>query len=336
MIAFLSSNRFTLLCLLLLAAGSVAYYQFPLAGRIGFVALPTLLLVVNFLFAVAARGILRNNWPLMIFHFALIVLAALGLVSRMSYFQATLELAEHEVFDGNPRQLDNLVQGPWHRYGLADAEFSNLGFRINYRTGVKRDRTVNRIALHAGDGGHRVVEIGDHVPLVIGHYRFYTSHNKGYAPVFEWLAAGSETPVTGSIHLPAYPINEYRQALEWQLPGSGLRLWTMLSIDENVLPEDRPFEFTVPEAHRIVVRVGERRFEMRPGDRVELDNGVLGYRGLSSWMGYKIDYDWTRPWLLASAIIAILSLFAHYAWKFMRVESSVTRGSLAAHPDIGA
>ncbi|HEY5738915.1 MAG TPA: hypothetical protein VIW27_04280, partial [Gammaproteobacteria bacterium] len=228
------------------------------------------------------------------------------------------------------------VQGPWHRYGLADAEFSNLGFRINYRTGVKRDRTVNRIALNSADDGQQVVEIGDHVPLVIGHYRFYTSHNKGYAPVFEWLAAGSETPVIGSIHLPAYPINEYRQALEWQVPGSDLQLWTLLRIDENVLPEDRPFEFTVPEAHRIVVRVGEQRFEMAPGERIELDGGVLGYRGLSSWMGYKIDYDWTRPWLLATAIIAILSLFAHYVIKFARPGTLPSRDSLVSQSSVRA
>lgn len=329
MIALLSSNRFTLLALVLLAAGSVAYYQFSIAGRLWFVALPTLLLVINFLFALAARGILRNNWPLMIFHFALVVLAALGLASRMSYFQATLELAEQEVFRGDPRQLDNLEQGPWHRYGLADAEFSNLGFRINYHQGIKRDRTVNRIGL-AADGGRQVVEIGDHVPLVIGHYRFYTTHNKGYAPVFEWRGAGSDRPVTGSIHLPAYPINEYRQALEWQLPGNGPRLWTMLRIDENLLPEDRPFEFAIPARHRIVVRVGERRFEMSPGDRIELDEGLLSYRGLSAWMGYKVDYDWTRPWLLATAIIAILSLFAHYTWKFARAGSLPSRGTLAS------
>jgi len=335
MIALLSSNRFTLLALVLLALGSVAYYQFSIAGRLWFVALPTLLLVINFLFALAARGILRNNWPLMIFHFALIVLAALGLASRMSYFQATLELAENEVFHGDPRQLDNLVQGPWHRYGLADAEFSNLGFRINYHSGIKRDRTVNRIALVAGDK-RQVVEIGDHVPLVIGHYRFYTTHNKGYAPVFEWRPAGADSVLTGSIHLPAYPINEYRQALEWQVPGSGLRLWTMLRIDENVLPEDRPFEFAIPARHRIVVRVGERRLEMQPGDRVELDGGVLAYRGLSAWMGYKIDYDWTRPWLLATAIIAILSLFAHYAWKFARPASLLSRDSLTVQPGIRA
>ncbi len=335
MIALLSSNRFTLMCLVLLAAGSVAYYQFAIPGKTWFVALPTLLLVMNFLFAVAARGILRNNWPLMIFHFALIVLAALGLVSRMSYFQATLELAEQEVFRGDPRQLDNLSRGPWHRYGLADAEFSNLGFSINYHRGIKRDRTINRIGL-AADGGRQVVEIGDHVPLVIGHYRFYTTHNKGYAPIFEWRQAGSDSALTGSIHLPAYPINEYRQALEWQIPGSGLRLWTMLRIDENVLPDDRPFEFAIPARHHIVVRIGERRFELSPGDQIELDEGVLSYKGLSSWMGYKVDYDWTRPWLLATAIIAILSLFAHYSWKFTRPGSLPSRELLASRPEMQA
>lgn len=329
MIAFLASNRFTLLSLILLAAGTIVYYQLELPGEIGFIAAPTILLIVNFLLAVVTRGILRNSLPLMVFHFALIALVALAFAGRMSYFQGTLELAEDEIFHGDPRQIENVRQGPWHRYGLADAGFTNLGFRINYHSGIRRDRTVNRVALVTPDGGGRVVEIGDHVPLVIGHYRIYTTHNKGYAPVFEWRPADSDSRTTGSIHLPAYPINEYRQALEWQLPGSGLTLWTQLKIDENLLPEDQPFEFRVPDRHRVVLRSGERRFEMRPGDWIDLDGGALGYRRLSTWMGYKIDYDWTRPWMLATAIVGILALFAHYLMKFYRAGSAVTRDTLS-------
>ena len=329
-IAFLASNRFTLLSLAGLAAGTIAYYQLEMPGRLWFIAVPTILLIINFLFAAATRGILRNNLPLMIFHFALIALVALAFAGRMSFFQGTLELAEDEIFRGDPRQIENTRQGPWHRYGLADARFTNLGFQINYHTGIKRDQTVNRIALAPGDSGSRVIEIGDHVPLVIGHYRFYTTHNKGYAPVFEWRPTGSDTSVTGSIHLPAYPINEYRQALEWKLPGSGLALWTQLKIDENLLPEDQPFEFRIPERHRVVVRLGDRRFEMQPGDWIDLDGGALGYRQLSSWMGYKIDYDWTRPWMLATAIVGILALFAHYLLKFTRAGSPATGGVLSA------
>jgi len=320
MIVALASNRFTLLALVLLAVGIVIYYQFSPPGRLWFIVFPSLLLMVNFLLAVATRGILRQNWPLMAFHFALMLLVMLVFLGQMSYFQGTLELAENEVFSGDQRQLDNVRRGPWHRYALGDASFSNLGFRINYHSGVKRDRTVNRIERDSGDASQRIVEIGDHVPLVIGHYRFYTSHNKGYAPVFEWRPSASSAVVTGSIHLPAYPINEYRQALEWQVPGSNHRLWTMLRIDENVLPEDRPFEFRVPRQHRIVVRIDDRRYEMNPGDRINLADGVLRYRELSTWMGYKIDYDWTRPWLLATALIGLAGLFGHFIIKFKLLE----------------
>lgn len=336
MIAALASNRFTLLALILLALGIVIYYQFSLPGRLWFIVFPSLLLVMNFLLAVVTRGILRQNWPLMVFHFALILLVTLVFLGQMSYFQGTLELAENEVFSGDQRQLDNVRHGPWHRYALDEARFSNLGFRINYHSGVKRDRTVNRIALDSGDAGRRIVEIGDHVPLVIDHYRFYTSHNKGYAPVFEWRPTGSGEALTGSIHLPAYPINEYRQALEWQVPGSGHRLWTMLKIDENVLPEDRSFEFQVPRQHRIVVRIDDRRYEMIPGESIDLEGGVLRYKELSTWMGYKIDYDWTRPWLLATAIIGLMALFVHYIFKFSLLGSQRSRGKLLSRPGVRA
>ena len=329
MIAALASNRFTLLSLLVLATGIVIYYRFAPSGKLWFIVIPSLLLMVNFLSAIITRGILKNNWPLMVFHFALIMLVMLVFLGQISFFQGTVELGENEVFGGDQRQIDNVRSGPWHRYALADARFSNLGFRINYHSGIKRDRTVNRISVDSGDAGRRVVEIGDHVPLVIGHYRFYTTHNKGYAPVFEWLPSGADAALTGSIHLPAYPINEYRQALEWRIPGSDRRLWTMLKIDENVLPEERPFEFRIPRYHRIIVRVDDRRYEMKPGDRIRLADGVLRYRELSTWMGYKIDYDWTRPWLLATVIFGLMALFVHYIFKFSLLRSDRLQGMLS-------
>ena len=312
----LAGNRFTLLSLALLGAGIVVNYRADPPAGDWLVILPTLLLVINFLLALAIRGILKNNWPLMVFHFALLALVALVFAGRLSHFQGTLELAENEFFHGDAAQIDNIRQGPWHRYGLRDTRFANRGFRISYRSGVKRDRTVNRMEKLFEDGQPRIVEIGDHVPLVVGHYRFYTTHNKGYAPVFEWRADEGGRSSVGSIHLPSYPGNEFRQALEWQLPGSGLKLWTQLKIDEQVLPEDRAFEFSVPRRHRLVLRYADRRIEMIPGQSISLPGGELHYRGLTSWMGYKIDYDWTRPWLLATAIIGILALFVHYGAKF--------------------
>lgn len=312
-IRLFASNRVTLVLLVVLTLSIIVYYQVALEGRIWLIAIPSVMLIINFLLALASRGILKNNWPLMVFHFALITLVLLIFAGQLSFFRGTLELAEDEEFFG---QLENIKQGPWHRYGLEHVRFSNLGFDIHYRQGIKRANTVNQISLNLGEGRQQLVEIGDHVPLVIGHYRFYTSHNKGYAPVFEWRPSGSTAVKVGSIHLPAYPTHEYRQVLEWKIPASDQKLWTMLSIEEDVLPEDRAFDFQVPQQHKLIVRYQDQRHELIPGDELSLPQGSLIYRELSTWMGYQVDYDWTRPWLLATVLIGLGALFLHYMAKF--------------------
>ena len=308
-----ASNRTTLTLLVVLSISIIIYYQVSLSYRLWIIAVPSFLLMLNFFLALATRDILKNSLPLLVFHFALIVLVILAFAGKMSFFNGTLELAENEEFSG---QVENIEQGPWHRYGLSGTRFTNLGFQIRYREGIKRDRTINKIALHLHDAQQQILEIGDHVPLVIGHYRFYTSHNKGYAPVFEWRPLSSTQVIVGSIHLPAYPAHEFRQALEWSVPGSNLTLWTMLNIEENVLPIDREFDFQVPEQHQLVLRHLDKRYELKPGDEIELPGGKLTYQKLTTWMGYKVDYDWTRPWLLATALIGLLGLFVHFILKF--------------------
>lgn len=313
LISVFASNRTTLILLVVLSIAITIYYQISLQQRLWIIAVPSFLLMLNFFLALATRDILKNSWPLMIFHFALIALVILVFAGKLSFFNGTLELAENEEFTG---QMENIAQGPWHRYGLSKTRFTNLGFQIRYREGIKRDRTINKIALTLHDGQQQTLEIGDHVPLVIGHYRFYTSHNKGYAPVFEWRPFASTRVVVGSIHLPAYPTHEYRQALEWSVPGSDLKLWTMLNIEENVLPTDREFQFQVPGQHQLVVRHQDKRYALRPGDEINLPEGRLTYRKLTTWMGYKVDYDWTRPWLLATVLIGLMGLFSHFIVKF--------------------
>jgi cytochrome c biogenesis protein len=313
LVGVFASNRTTLVLLVVLSISITIYYQVSLQQRLWIIAVPSLLLMLNFFLALATRDILKNSWPLMIFHFALIALVILVFAGKLSFFNGTLELAENEEFSG---QVENIEQGPWHRYGLSATRFTNLGFQIRYREGIKRDKTVNKISMASRDGRQQTLEIGDHVPLVIGHYRFYTSHNKGYAPVFEWRPSESTRVIVGSIHLPAYPAHEYRQALEWKVPGSDLRLWTMLNIEENVLPADREFQFRVPKQHQLVVRYQDKRYALRPGDEINLPGGRLTYRKLTTWMGYKVDYDWTRPWLLATVLIGLMGLFSHFIVKF--------------------
>ena len=321
MTMLLASSRSTLVLLVYLALSIIVFYQLPVEGRYWLLIPPVVLLMINFIAAGAVRGVMTSNLPLMLFHFALIILVVLSMLGQMSYLKATLELATNEEFAG---QLENVRKGAWHDYGLNDVRFTNLGFEINYHKGVKRNNTLNRIALSDADGTLSQVEIGDHVPLVIGHYRFYTSHNKGYAPVFAWKATQAKQSVSGSIHLPAYPTNEYRQALEWQIPGSQLKIWTQLKIEQDVLPLDRDFQFTLPQQHHLVIRYNDSRYELKAGDELELDQGILTYQGLTSWMGYKVDYDWTRPWLLATSLVALFNLFLHFLLKFRKAENALT------------
>jgi len=90
----------------------------------------------------------------------------------------------------------------------------------------------------------------------------------------------------------------------------------MLNIEKDVLPADRVFDFQVPQQHKLVVRYQAQRHELMPGDQLSLPQSVLLYRELSTRMGYRVDYDWTRPWLLATVLIGLGALFWHYIAKF--------------------
>jgi cytochrome c biogenesis protein len=51
---------------------------------------------------------------------------------------------------------------------------------------------------------------------------------------------------------------------------------------------------------------------------MRLPEGRIHYLGLKSWMGYRVDYDPTRPWLLAACLLAVLSITWFFLNKFRR------------------
>jgi hypothetical protein len=55
---------------------------------------------------------------------------------------------------------------------------------------------------------------------------------------------------------------------------------------------------------------------------VAVPEGVLVYEGLTAWMGYKVFYDPTLPWLLASAVLAIAALSAFFWRRFGRARGA--------------
>lgn len=272
---------------------------------------PLALLAVNLAAAIAIHPALRRG-GLGVFHGALLALLLVAALGRLTHFEGRVEIADGGEFDADA--IDVQSRGPWHRDGLAAIHFAQTGFVTDYSSGVKRDRTHAGISVPARTGqasGERVA--GDDTPLVLDGYRFYTTHNKGFAPVVTWHARGA-VPITGALHLPSYPQLEHRQQVDWTPPGGpALRLWLRLA---EPLDESHPWRLDPAHtAATLIVHAGGERAELAPGAELPLDGGTLRFERLGGWMGYRIYYDPTLPWLLVLAVTATLGLAWHAAGR---------------------
>jgi cytochrome c biogenesis protein ResB len=332
----LASLKLALVIIVALTAGVLFSYLSAVRTTWALV-VPLGLLSINLAAAVATNAAFRRQKGLLVFHLALIAIVLLIATGRLTYLRGTLELTEGVMFDGN---LTTSEAGPLHHWHLKDVKFVQDGFQIDYdpgtpnqgfgtdkepkmgsassvsdTRGARRAETRNRVHWLDNKQEWHTEVIGDNIPLEILGYHFFTTSNKGFAPLFTWTPTGG-APTTGSIHLPSYPINEYKQYLEWTPPGTNLKLWTQLQFDEVIINPFKPSQFRLPEQHKIVIRQGDNRFELHTGDSVNLPGGVLTYQGLKTWMGYNVDNDWTIGWLFAACIVAMSSLAWHFWKKF--------------------
>ena len=278
------------------------------------------LLAVNLLAALAMHPALRRQLPLLVAHLALLALALLVAVGRLTALDGRFELTQGVPFDGTLIDRD---AGALHHDRLGRLSFRNEGFEIDYAPGRKRGATRNTVTWLADDGQPRSAVIGDHRPLVLDGHRFYTSPNKGFAPLLRWQPERGAA-VLGAVHLPSYPMHELRQSREWALPDGG-NAWVQLQFDETLIDPEASALWRLPAQHRLVVRVAEQRAELRPGQGMRLAGGTLVYEGLRSWMGYRVAYDPTLPWLLAASLLAALALALHYGLKFGLPRPAVLR-----------
>lgn len=307
----LASLRLTLALIAFLGCG-VAFAYLREEARTWPLVVPLVLLALNLLAAVLTNVAFRRQTALLVFHLALVVLLLLIAAGRLTYLNGYVGVTEGVPFDGTLSESD---AGPMHRGDLSRVQFVNNGFRIDYAPGLQRGATRNEVTWLGPDGRWQEALIGDQEPLVSSGYRFYTTFNKGFAPTFRWRNADG-LDLRGSVQLPPYPLNEYSQAAEWTPPGSALSIWVMLDIDEVLLDPSEHTSFRLPERYKLVVRIGRDRHEMRPGDLLRTADGELEFEGLRSWMGYRVFYDWTLPWLLSACAVAVMSLAAHFWKKF--------------------
>lgn len=311
MIQGLASLKLTLVGLAFLGAAVLHTAQDQSASWI--LALPLALLAGNLAAAIVVQRAFRVQMPLLVFHLALLALVVLAAAGRLTYLKGRVELSSGEAFSGELAQVET---GPLHRSRLDAFSFTNEGFAISYSAGLQRNETQNRVTW-TRDGMSGAAVIGDQEPLRLAGYRFYTSSNKGFALLLGWRGADGALQ-RGTVHLPSYPMYDYRQAQEWTPPGAKQSLWLMLDFDEVLIDPQKRSEFRVPSDHALVVRIGDERLLLRPGQRLAAAGGVLTYEGLTTWMGYNVFYDWTLPWLLAAGVLAVAALGWHFWRKFSR------------------
>lgn len=294
----------------LLAAGTLLSYdrqQVPAAAMV----FPLALLAVNLAAAIAVRPALRRG-GLGLFHACLLALLLLVGWGRLTHLDGRVEVTEDAMLD--PARVEVTAQGPWHGTAWQRQAFRQGPWEVDYAPGVRRARTRSQVWL-AGESAPRVV--GDDTPLVLDGYRFYTTHNKGFAPILRWQPAGGE-PVVGAVHMPSYPLLDYQQENRWTAPdGRTLRFWLR---PERPLALEAAWTLRAREVPAVlVVEAGGERRELRPGESIELPGAVLRYERLAGWMGYRIFYDATLRPLLALSLLAILGLAWHLWGRTVRL-----------------
>ncbi|MBF0142290.1 MAG: cytochrome c biogenesis protein ResB [Magnetococcales bacterium] len=270
-------------------------------------------LALNFLAALSRHPAFRRQPPLLVFHAGLACVVVLIGLGRLTYLKGWVEVADGNWFEG---KLHGVHHGPWSPLEtLETLRFRNDGFTIRYAPGRSRQETDNPVTWLDRNGQFHTATIGDNHPLVIQGFRFTTSHNKGFVPRFLWMPADGGTPVRGAVHLPSYPSVE-NQVILWQIPGTGLWVHTHLLIDESPLDPTRTSWFQIPPRFRLRVKVGEVAGELHSGDSLALPGGVLRFEELGKWMGYKVFYDPTMPWLLAASLVTVAGLFWQLSYRF--------------------
>lgn len=301
MIRVLASPRLTLGGFAVLALAVLAHVGVP-AWPSWLLSLPLATLAVNLAAALAMRPGLRASPGLFGFHLALLVLLGLAGWGRLTHLDGRVELVEGQGFADAHAEI--LQRGPWHRDRLDELDFVQGRYTVDYRPGLRRAHTRSEVWL---DG--RRATVGDIEPLVLSGYRFYTTHNKGYALVVTWLPATGPA-ATGALHLPSFPMHDWRQTQRWQPPGAPA---LELTLDPGIrLDYLQPWQLDSRQLRpllRLAGPGGERR--LRPGETVAIEGGRLRFEGVRGWMGYRIFYDPTLPWLLAWAAGAVCALAWH-------------------------
>lgn len=274
---------------------------------------PFSLLAINLVAAIATNRRFRTDLPLLVFHLALLAMVVTFVAARLTYFEGQATVTAGSDFEGEMLVKES---GALHADDLDTLHFTNLGFTENFPARGHYHATYNRVRWQSTSGEKHTAEIGDDVPLILNGYRIYTTRHRGFSPVFRWQKADG-TDEWGTVQLRDNNGGDFAGANDWVLPD-GEKAWLMIEFDaenKNSGQQSRTNFGVDPKRHQVILRIGDVRYALQPGDSVSRPEGTLTYVRLGSWMGYRIISDPTKPWLIGSVALAVMSL----VWFYIRI-----------------
>lgn len=294
------------------------------------IAIPFAGLFLNLLAAIATKSRIRASAGLLVFHLSLATIAILASLGNLSAMRGHVEVTEGMAFNANSAVT---TAGPLHSNGLDKVQFIQGKYEIDYAPGMRRRDTRSIVFVPDKNQKWRQAVVGDDAPLVVAGYRFYTSFNKGFAPVLAFTDKNGIRQM-GSVHMPSYPINYDNQMNEW-IPSDGSPpIIFRLKLGVPVYAENDQWSFKVPDDPILVIRDREMRVELQLGESVRLEHGTLEFADIRTWMGYAIFYDPSVFWMLAAVGVGVAGLVWHVFNRFRNSPwDSSSSWDNAAHAD---
>lgn len=316
----LAAPRYSVAFFLLTAVGALAVAEAGAAATWA-MAVPFGLFLLNLLAALLTHPRFRLDLPLLLFHLALLALVLLFVLGRLTYMDGIVPVTRGAMFDGALVQVEH---GPLHPGIPAQLRFRNDGFVDSFPPNGNEFRTDNRVRWWAVDGQAQAAEIGDDRPLVIAGYRIYATR-RGFAPYFLWEEPSGRAEYA-SLQLGSVGPDGRFAGASWRLSG-GAEMW--VGLHHVVRPPARGShridlgarDVTTP----VVVRVGEQRHELLPGQSMALAGGRLTYVRLDAWLGYRIVYDMTTPWMIGCVLLGVVSLIWFYVKRVFAASEAEVR-----------
>jgi len=277
--------------------------------------IPLSLLSINLLTAIVVNAAFRQQPALLAFHVCLLAVVVLACLGALTGFSGRVEVTEGGSLDAS--RIEIIEAGVLHRGRPESEGFIQGKINVDYLRNRVRQATSSDVSLRTPAGAGKVLRVGDRTTFVVDGYRYSTTVNKGFSLILAWTPHVGDTAV-GAVNFPSYPEFDWMQTNSWTTPtGELLDLELILA---GPSASDRAWRLqSEGQAFSVKLTRNDGTTDvLHQGQSTKLRGGTIGVQGLRLWMGYRVDSNPTLPWLLAAALLAVLSLTVHFNIKYRR------------------